>query len=367
MKTFNPASLPLASLEWAPFVRSIATANAALARYDGILQGIISPSVFLSPLLTQEAVLSSTIEGTQATLAEVVEYEADPKKKTIKSNDIHEVINYRNAMSMAIDSLRKRPISLNLVKDIHGVLMDGVRGQDKGAGMFRKKQNWIGKPGSPIEDATFVPPDPTVVMECLHNLESYIHFDEEDRLVQLAIIHAQFEMIHPFVDGNGRVGRILIPLFLYEKKILSNPMFYISEYFEKYKDMYCTKLQSISEDGDWEGWILFFLEAIFEQSKVNSAKAKAFLALYEKIKNEVAKLMRTQFSIPAIDTLFNRAIFTTTYFVTHSGIEKRSAMRILDKLQEAEILVVLRESRGSVPALLVFKELLAITESKEFV
>lgn len=366
-KTFNPASLPLTSLEWTPFVPLIGKANAALARYDGILHGISNPSVFLSPLTTQEAVLSSKIEGTQATLTEVLEYEAEPKKKTAKYNDIREIINYRNAMTMAVDSLENRPISLNLVKSIQGVLLDSVRGENKGRGKFRKEQNWIGKPGAKIEEATFVPPDPTVMMEYLYNLESYIHFDEKDRLVQLAIIHAQFEMIHPFVDGNGRVGRILVPLFLYEKGMLSNPMFYISEYLEKNRDEYCAKLQSISENRDWEGWILFFLMAIAEQAKSNSDKAKAVLELHEKIKSEIAELIRTQFSIPAIDTLFGRAIFTTTDFVTRSGIPKNSAMRILDKLQEAEILFVLREGRGRLPALLMFKDLITITEGKKFV
>ncbi len=364
MKTFNPASLPLTSLEWTPFVPLIGKANAALARYDGILHGISNPSVFLSPLTTQEAVLSSKIEGTQATLTEVLEYEAEPKKKTAKYNDIREIINYRNAMTMAIDSLKSRPISLNLVKSIHSVLLDSVRGENKGRGKFRKEQNWIGKPDSKIEEATFVPPNPTVMMERLYNLESYIHFDEKDRLVQLAIIHAQFEMIHPFVDGNGRVGRILVPLFLYEKGMLSNPMFYISEYLEKYRDKYCAKLQAISENRDWEGWILFFLTAIVEQAIINSDKAKAVLELHEKIKSEIAKLIRTQFSIPAIDTLFGRTVFTTTDFVTRSGIPKNSAMRILDKLQEAGILFLLREGRGRLPALLMFKDLITITEGK---
>jgi Fic family protein len=250
MKPYIPEKLPTKSLDWSLLVRFVGQANSALARFDGILQGIVNPNVLLSPLTTQEAVLSSKIEGTQATLEEVLEYEAAPREDG-KSEDIHEILNYRRAMRMAVDSLKDRPISLNLLKEIQFLLLDSVRGKDKGRGEFRTSQNWIGRPGCKMEEASYVPPPPLQVMEFLDNLEKYVRFDEEDRLVQMAIIHAQFEIIHPFLDGNGRVGRILVPLFLFEKGQLSSPMFYLSTYLEAHREVYYDRLQAISRDGDW--------------------------------------------------------------------------------------------------------------------
>ena len=214
------------------------------------LQGIINPQVLLSPLTTNEAVLSSRIEGTQASLVEVLEFEASPKVdiQTEKQKDIQEIINYRQAIGMAVEWLEEKPVTLNMIKEIHSILLDSVRGKDKGRGRFRTVQNWIGRPGTPMECAEYVPPEPMRLMEFLSNLEKYIHYEGKDPLVQLAIVHAQFEIIHPFVDGNGRVGRILAPLFLYEKRVLSSPMFYISQYLETNRNLYYDCLKAISQD-----------------------------------------------------------------------------------------------------------------------
>jgi len=366
MKPYVPQPLPLSSLNWESLVRLIGKANADLARYDGILQGVVNPTVLLSPLTTQEAVLSSRIEGTVATLEEVLEFEAEPEQRPSKYEDIHEIINYRRALNVAVEELNKRPISLNMIKKIHSVLLEGVRGQDKGRGRFRKTQNWIGKPGSPIEKATFVPPEPQELMKYLDIWEKYVHHDEEDRLVQLAIIHAQFEMIHPFSDGNGRVGRILVPLFLFEKRLLSSPMFYISAYLETNRQAYYAGLQSISRDGDWDGWIRFFLTTIIEQAAANSAKAKAVLALYESMKSDIHEMTRSQFTVHTLDTIFDRPIFTTSDFVKRSKIPRASAMRILGQLQKGGILETARQGKGRRPAILAFRELLDIVEKYDF-
>ena len=367
MKPYKPESIPLPKLDWGSLVRLIGKANAALARYDGILQGIVNPGVLLSPLTTQEAVLSSRIEGTQATLEEVLQFEAAPERKPERYEDIQEIINYRKAMNMAIGSLQKRPISLNLIKEIHSVLLDSARGRDKGRGNFRRIQDWIGRPGSPVEKATFVPPEPSGLMDHLSNLEKYVHHDEEDRLVQLAIVHAQFELIHPFIDGNGRVGRILIPLFLYEKEMLSSPMFYLSAYLEAHRERYYEKLKSISGQRDWHGWIRFFLTAVIEQAKSNSEKATAILKLFDRMKQEMPGIIRTQYVVQAIDALFDRPIFTSTEFVKRSGIPKPSGMRILAALQKEKRLVPIREGRGRRAAILMFSDLIAITEGKKLV
>lgn len=365
MKTYEPEKLPLSSLPWADFISLVGKANAALARYDGILQGIVNPDVLLSPLTTQEAVLSSKIEGTQATLEEVLEFEASKEMLPVegaKHADIQEIINYRHAMRRAVVELKKRPISLNLILDIHSALMDSVRGYNKGRGRLRTVQNWIGAPGSPIENATFIPPAPDKLMEHLDNFERYIHFDERDPLVQLAVVHAQFELIHPFADGNGRLGRILVPLFLFEKGLLGRPMFYISAYLEANRSIYYEKLLRISKEGDWKSWINFFLTAITEQAIKNSEKAKTILALYEKMKTSIVKMTHSQFSIQAIDTLFNRPIFKTTDFIQSSDIPRASAIRILNSLKQHNILLPLREGKGRQASILIFKEIIDIVE-----
>jgi len=362
MKPYKAVPLPLKNLPWESLIRLIGPANAELARYDGILQGMINPSVLLSPLRTQEAVLSSQIEGTQATLKEVLEFEAEPtrEEKTDKTEDIREIINYRTAMNLALEALAVRPISLNLIKQIHSVLLDDVRGRDRARGEFRRIQNWIGPPGTPIARASFVPPPAQEIMVSLDNLEKYIHEGERDRMVQLAVIHAQFELIHPFLDGNGRVGRILIPLFLYEKKLLSSPMFYLSAYLEKHREAYYSGLQGISANGDWKGWIEFFLTAIIEQARDNSDKAKAILALYNEMKQEIARCTRSQFAIHALDALFDSPIFTSSGFTKRSGIPRASAMRILNALQENQHITILRQGKGQRAALLAFGKLLTL-------
>jgi len=362
MQPFIPNTLPLEKLDWAHFVPLIGQANAELARYDGILQGIINPNVLLSPLTSKEAVLSSKIEGTQATLKEVLEFEASPDVKTKKYKDIQEIINYRQSMHFAVEWLNNKPLTLNLIRKIHGILLDSVRGRNKARGEFRKDQNWIGKPGTPIEQAEYVPPTPFLLMDHLSNFEKYIHYKEYDPLVQLSIVHAQFEIIHPFLDGNGRVGRILIPLFLFEKKLLNSPMFYISEYLETHRDEYYDSLKSISQTNTWERWIDFFLKAIIEQAKINSIKAKAILSLYEQKKIRITEITHSQYAIKILDALFMYPIFKTSDFIKISKIPKASATRFLRQLEEFKIISTLRKGGGRRAKVMIFNKLLKIVE-----
>ena len=362
MEPYVPETLPLKSLKWEEFIPLIGKANFELARYEGILQGIINPSVFLSPLTTQEAVLSSKIEGTEAILEEVLEYEASPKPGTKKLEDIHEIINYRQSMLYAVEQLDTHPITLNLLREIHYMLLDSVRGRNKARGEFRKTQNFIGKPGATIKQASYIPPSPERLMEFLSNLEKYIHYEEKDRLVQLAIIHAQFEIIHPFLDGNGRIGRILIPLFLFEKKMLSSPMFYISAYLEAHRDTYYERLNDITRNNNWEEWIIFFLTAVIEQSIANTQRVKNILELYEEMKQKIVQITKSQFAIKALDAIFERPIFSTTEFAKSSGIPKASALRILGELKEGDILEIIREGKGRRPTIMVFTRLMTIGE-----
>ncbi|MFH1189346.1 MAG: Fic family protein, partial [Candidatus Omnitrophota bacterium] len=260
----------------------------------------------------------------------------------------------------AIQWMKEKPITLNLIKQMHGALLDGVRGKDRGRGNFRTSQNYSGKPSAPIEQARYIPPDPLILMEHLSNFEKYFHYDEKDRLVQLAIVHAQFEIMHPFLDGNGRIGRILIPLFLCEKKVLHSPMFYISEYLESNRDEYYDKLKAISDERKWNDWIEFFLKAIIEQAKANSIKAKSILDLYNKKKARITEITHSQYAIKILDTIFARPIFNTTDFIKHSRIPKPSAMRLLRILHKEGILSTLKEGSGRRAEVLMFNKLINI-------
>jgi len=216
--------------------------------------------------------------------------------------------------------------------------MQDARGMHGAPGEFRKVQNWIGNPGATIDTATYVPPPPNEVMNLLDNLEKYIHSEERDVLVQLAVIHAQFEMIHPFLDGNGRIGRILIPLFLYYKNVLSRPMFYISAYFESHRDLYYDKLLNISKDGAWEDWIEFFLRATEEQATTNSEKAKAVHQLYEQLKDKIEDLTHSQYTMRMLDFLFKMPIFRLGDFVDLTKIPRKTAQGLLSKLVRGSVL-----------------------------
>ncbi|MBA1334233.1 MAG: Cell filamentation protein Fic [Firmicutes bacterium] len=249
---YVPQQLPLENLDYNNFVSLLSEANRNVARYDGLLGSIQNKYVFLSPLITQEAVLSSVIEGTQATFQEVLEFEADESKfkDMDKRNDILEIKNYRAAMNHAVKRFGEIPLFLRLIKEVHEILMSSVRGMNKSPGEFRKVQNWIGKPGCTMEDATFIPPSPEKLPDYLSNLEKYMNDDDKDYIVQAAIIHAQFEILHPFLDGNGRIGRMLIPLFLFTKGVMSDPVFYISSYMEEKREEYYYNLNRITGYGD---------------------------------------------------------------------------------------------------------------------
>lgn len=362
MNPYTPRFLPIDDLDWMSLIPQIGEANAAVARYDGLLQSIVNPAVLLSPLTTQEAVLSSRIEGTQATLREVLAYEAEPDfAEGSKFADIQEIINYRNAMAFAADELQRRPITLNLIKRIHSILLNSVRGRHKKRGEFRTQQNYIGAPGG-IEYATYVPPAPQSLQPLLENLESYIHFDEKDKLVQIALIHAQFEIIHPFLDGNGRVGRILIPLFMYQKKLLSGRMFYLSAFFEMHRQEYYGQLRKISFSGRYDAWVQFFMKALIEQALDNIKKAKAILALYEETKIFLTSELRSKYNIQALDALFAHPVFASSKFLEHAKASRRSVQRILQALQDEGIILAIREGSGRQPTIFVFDRLLTITE-----
>lgn len=361
---FLPEALPLKNLNLSSMITEIGRSNRAIASFGGLLIGIPNPFVLLSPLTSQEAVLSSKIEGTQASLQELLKYEAGDQAVTnAKAGDIEEILNYRQAMADAIEELKVKPINLNLLKTLHAVLLQGVRGQNLRRGDFRKNQNYIGKPGSEIEEASYIPPPPEKVMGYLDNWEKYIHSQEVDPLVQLAIVHAQFELIHPFMDGNGRIGRMLVPLFLYEKNLIPYPTFYISSYLESNRDEYYERLGAISRDNKWEEWIRFFLNAVTEESEKNSSKARQILSLYNEMKRLFVEWTKSQYSTLALDTLFSRPIISASDFKDKAKIPKPTAARIFKILQDRNVIDVIRQGRGQTPTIVAFSRLLDIVES----
>jgi len=364
IKPFKPHQLPLENITWESLLPSIVRANSALAKFDGLLESTQNPLLFLTPLMTKEAVLSSRIEGTQASLSDVLEFEASPKRNVDNYNDIEEVLNYREALLYATKELDKRPICLNLIKDIHSLLLKGVRGQNKARGEFRKIQNWIGPPNSTIKTASYIPPSPNIMMKSLSNWEKYCHYEEIDRLVQLAVIHAQFEIIHPFLDGNGRIGRIMIPLFLYEKKLLKYPSLYVSEFFEENRKEYYSNLKSVSHGNDWNNWIKYFLKAIISQTELNSNRAKRVTQLYEQMKAIIQDISKSRNAIQIQDFLFAKMMFKTPDFTLASGKSKPHAARILKNLLEHKIIQTISQAQGRRPAVYVFAPLMEIIQSK---
>lgn len=365
MKPYVPDPLPLDCLDVGRLIRRVGTANAAIARYDGLLQSVVNPSVMLSPLTQREAVLSSRIEGTQTTVDEVLEYEAGIEFDVEKTRDIQEVVNYRKTLSLASESLSDRAITLSLIKQMHAILMDSVRGAEKSPGQFRIDQNWIGASDSTIETAKFVPPDPMQLPNHLEAFERYISSEDIDTLVQCAVVHAQFEILHPFKDGNGRIGRLLIPLFLFQKRTLASPMFYLSEYLEENREQYYQRLRAIGTKGGWTAWVEFFLGAIEQQALANTDRVRGILNLYNEMKTRVSDITHSQYSPAILDAIFDRPIFQTADFIDRSQIPKPTATTVLKKLKDAGILRAIREASGSRPAVLAFGELVNQAEGRK--
>ena len=361
---FIPDPLPRSDIDWTHHVTLIGSANAALARFDGLLLSIQNPDLLLTPLITQEAVISSRIEGTQATMREVFIFEAgSPGISEEKREDIREVMNYRKALSYAKEQMKTGSISWDLILLLHAILLDGVRGGSY-QGNIRAIQNYIGPIGAPIEKTTYIPPPPELVPEMIHNWEEYLLGNEKDPIVQLAVLKGQFEIIHPFCDGNGRIGRMIVPLFLAEKKLLSYPAFYISAYIDRTREEYYTRLLNISKAGDLNGWITYFLTAIRDQALKNITKAQLVVALHNEMKIAIPQVIRSQYSIAVIDTLFERPIFSTGDFAEKSQIPPESAKRILQKLRDAGVIEIIREGKGRTPTVYQFTSLLQMVENE---
>jgi Fic family protein len=361
----QPDKLPLSDLRWREILPLVGQANASLARYDGMLQTLPNSAVLLSPITANEAVLSSRIEGTQATLDEVLEADAGLVTSEMRRGDIEEISNYRAAVRIAEAALAHRPITLSLIREVHQQLLQGVRGRDKAPGQFRDDQNWIGRHGDPIERARFVPPSPLVLNSALEEWQIYIGLETEDPVLQTAVAHAQFEILHPFKDGNGRIGRMLIPLVLYQRRALSRPMFYMSEYLETNRDDYYDRLLGITAKKDWHGWLTFFLQGMIEQAEANLTKVKSIRDLYEETKRDVVDLTHSQYAMAVVDVFFKRPIISGTGFAKEAGFNNRvTANNMLRQLEGKQLITKLREGSGRTPAIYAFPRLINIADGK---
>lgn len=342
---FVPNPLPPPLIDLALLVPLVSRAERALGELSGIGRTLPNPYLLIRPFMRREAVASSKIEGTVTTLSQLLLFEVDEETNRAPG-DAREVLNYVRALEYSLKRLDELPISARLIREAHKILLTNVqsnRGVQIIPGEFRKDQNWIG--AKLIENARYVPPPPQEVPEAMSALEKYINTKDEEipTLIQLALIHYQFEAIHPFPDGNGRVGRLLIPLILCERKEISQPLLYMSSYFEKNYEDYIDHMLAISKMGLWTSWISFFLEGIEETCKDAITRAQSLQTLQ---KNYYGKIQRARSSAllgQLIELLFEHPAITVPYAAERLQISYNAAKNNINRLVEAQIL---RSSRG---------------------
>ncbi len=341
-RAFIPAPLPpRPPLDLTgPLRDKLSAADYALGRLDGAVLTLPNPDLFVYMYVRKEAVLSSQIEGTQSSLQNLLAAEArlfDPETP----KDVSEVANYVRAMNHGLARLAELPVSVRLIREIHAELMRGVRGGRLQPGELRTSQNWIGPAGCTLATAVFVPPPPHEVPQALSELEKFIH-DGGDLppLVQVGLVHAQFETIHPFLDGNGRIGRLLITFLLTEKRLLSKPVLYLSNYFKQRRSEYYERLQAVRDDGDWEGWLTFFLDGVIEVSQQATRTAAAILRMREDYRTRITEhLGRAAANGQRVmDRLFNHPIVTVATVREWLGITPAGANQIVARLERIGLL-----------------------------
>jgi Fic family protein len=322
---FVPAPLPPAIAYDTDLVLSLSRADSALSELSGIGRQLLNPHLLIGPYLRREAVLSSRIEGTRASLSDLLLDEAEGDRPV--DADVREVRNYVEALEYGLDRLRALPLSLRLVGEIHARLMRGVRGDRATPGDFRRSQNWIGPAGSTPATAPYVPPPPDRLMECLADWELFLHQRARlPDLVQCAVMHEQFEAIHPFLDGNGRIGRLLITLFLVERGRLSQPLLYLSAYIEVHRQEYYEALQRVRTDGDWAGWLRFFLAGVEETAREAMGQAVRLTDLHDGLrrrlhqKPKAAALLDELFANPYISVSRAARLLKVSYPTARQAI-----------------------------------------------
>lgn len=338
---FEPAALPpVPPVDLTPeLLSALSRADQALGRLDGTTEILPNPDLFVAMYVRQEAVLSSQIEGTQASLADVLAFEAGSDDDELRARDVEEVVNYVAAMKEGLDRLSSLPLSMRLLREIHARLMQGVRGQERQPGEFRTTQNWIGPSGCTLKTATFVPPPPHVMHTALGNLEVFLHDATFPPLMRAALAHAQFETIHPFLDGNGRVGRLLITFLLCHAGVLARPLLYLSHYLKRHRQEYYDRLQAVRVDGSWEPWLSFFLRGVAEVAEEAQSTAKAILALREQHRELLAGEGKASGNLlRALDYLFEHPLVTAKTLATALDVTYATANSVLARMNELALL-----------------------------
>ena len=318
----------------------LSAGDRALGRLDGATEVLPNPNLFVAMFARREAVLSSQIEGTQASLVDVLEYEADAARKGLRS-DVAEVVNHVRAMNHGLERLESLPVSLRLIREIHEELLTDVRGGRRSPGEFRRTQNWIGPPGCTLTEAAFVPPPPHEMMAALSDLEAFLHADVDlPTLVNVGLVHAQFETIHPFIDGNGRVGRLLITFLLCQRKILRQPLLYLSLYLTRHKPEYYERLMAIRDYGDWEGWLKFFLQGVAEVANQATDTARRILQLREEHRDFVSQHIRGSANgLRLLDFLYQRPVVSVGLVTRELAVSNPTANKLVNQFNNAGLLV----------------------------
>ena len=337
-RAFVPEPLP-PSLEWSVVLAAaLSAADRAIGRLAGEGRRLPNPHLLLRPFIRREAVLSSRIEGTQATLGELLAVEAGAVVERSPA-DLREVANYVVALEYGVDRLRTLPLSLRLVRELHQRLMRGVRGDVATPGEFRRSQNWIGPAGCTPSDATFVPPPPDHLMECLGAWEKFLHDDTLPPLVHAALAHSQFEAIHPFLDGNGRVGRLIITLLLIAKGVLPSPLLYLSAFFEGTREEYYARLLGVTERGEWEEWLGYFLAGVAQQAE----DALGRIGRIDDLLAGWRKRLRRGPSRPpegTIDLFAENPFWSVSRLAARLEVAFTTAQRAIDRLEAAGIVAL---------------------------
>lgn len=335
-KSFVPKKLPpdpMVNMDL-EMLKLLSDADRKLGRLDGITQILPNPELFVAMYVQKEAVLSSQIEGTQASLTDVLDIGSDTNKDT----EIQDVVNYVAAMKYGLTRLQNFPLCLRLISEIHAVLLEDGRGSNRNPGEFRTSQNWIGPAGCTLSNATFIPPTVPNMNIALEDLELFF-YEEDDipSLIKIALIHAQFESIHPFLDGNGRVGRLLITFWLCSEKILSQPLLYLSYYFKSNRIEYYDRLMAVRKAGDWEGWVKFFLRGVASVSDEATESAKLIIQLKEKYSQVLSEKTNNNY-IKLLDHLFETPFISKNSAAEFLQISYPTASAIIEEFVRQNIL-----------------------------
>lgn len=361
-KTFVPADLPpTPPIQYdAEMQNLLSLADRKLGRLDGITQILPNPELFVTMYVRKEAVLSSQIEGTQASFADVLSAEYNQIEDQ-RRDDIGEISNYVRAMNWGLNELEVFPLSLRLIRNIHRQLLYNTRGSHRNPGEFRSSQNWIGPAGCTLEDATFIPPAVPDMKKAMGNLELFFYENDNiPALIKIALIHAQFETIHPFLDGNGRMGRLLITFWLCQQNILSKPLLYLSYYFKQNRTEYYDRLMDVRKKGDWESWIKFFLRGVAEVAEESTNSARSILKLREECADKLYSREGNNSNYQRLlNILFERPYIQRNDVVELLSVSNPTAGNILDAFCSIGILEDLTPSKSR-NKLFVFSQYISI-------